>query len=68
MSLPIMGAPDKKRKKLTAYTIEECIKCKNPQKREFKLGDLVHKIIGQCKDCNENIMISMIYGESIKKN
>ena len=68
MSLPIMGAPDKKAKKLTVYTIEECVKCKKPDKRECKDGDLVHKILGKCKDCNENIMISLIYGEEPKKN
>ena len=68
MSLPIMGAPDKKTKKLTLYTNEECVKCKKPDKREFKDGDLVHKILGKCKDCNENIMISLIYGEEPKKN
>ena len=68
MSLPIMGAPDKKAKKLTVYTIEECVKCKKPVKREFKDGDLVHKVLDKCKDCNENIMISLIYGEELKKN
>lgn len=63
-----MGVPDKKAKKLIVYTIEECVKCKKPDKREFKDGDLVHKILGKCKDCNENIMISLIYGEEPKKN
>lgn len=67
MSLPIMGVPDKKQKKLTVYTIEECINCKKPTKREFKDGDLVHKILDKCKDCDNNIMISLIYGEEIKK-
>jgi|TARA_B100001750_G_scaffold248366_1_gene278779 hypothetical protein len=68
MSLPIMGAPDKNSPILVVYTIEQCTKCKKQTKREFTEGDLVHKLTNDCKDCNEKLMISLIYGEPKKKN
>ncbi len=65
-SLPLLGAPDKKKPKLTVYTIEECGSCHLKTKHGFKEGDFVHKREGQCHSCKGNLMITMIYAEAVK--
>jgi hypothetical protein len=61
--LPAIG---EKRGKQIIYTIEECLSCGEKNKRAFAVGDYVYKENGQCKKCNGNVYITMIYAEPIK--
>ena len=57
----------KKKEILDPYSIEQCIGCNKTAKRKFKEGDYIFKTLEKCTSCgNGQIMISKIFGESIK--
>ena len=35
-------------------------------KRKFESGDVVFENIGKCSECDGNLMITMIFGETIE--
>ncbi|RLG88098.1 MAG: hypothetical protein DRO15_03620 [Thermoprotei archaeon] len=45
------------------FTIIECIKGDYKETREFRLGDFVGKVVGTCKNCGSDLVISLIYTE-----
>jgi hypothetical protein len=44
-------------------TVTSCEKCGFKVVRAFSKGDYVHKPIGKCQQCGENMFISSIYAE-----
>ena len=64
--IPFLGTSAKKKAKLTVFAIDECNKCKLKTKRSFKIGDYVHKGVGECQSCKGKLITTMIYGESVK--
>ena len=60
--MPLMGAPEKKKRNDIVYSIIKCSKCDHNNKRKFEEGDFVHKTIGECKHS-----VNMIYAEKQEK-
>ena len=57
----------KKNEILDPYSIEQCTSCNKTTRRKFKEGDHIFKTLEKCSSCgNGQIMISKIFGESIK--
>ena len=66
MSLPpIPSTSGTKPSELHVYTIEECQKCKQKTKRDFKAGDYVMADAGPCEKCQGQKLIVQIYGEKV---
>ena len=47
------------------YTVLECKSCKKSITRKFESGDIVFNTIGDCDNCNGNLIIEKIFGETI---
>lgn len=57
----------KKQEVIDPYAVEQCMSCNVAKKRKFTDGDYVFKMMGKCTSCNNGqIIISKIYGESVK--
>ena len=56
---------DSEKKFTTCYTVLECKSCKKSITRKFESGDIVFKTIGDCDNCNGNLIIEKIFGETI---
>ena len=54
------------RKITRSYTCLECKSCKNMSKRKFEVGDIVFQSVGKCTECNNELMVTMIFGETIE--
>ena len=54
------------RKITKSYSCLECQACKNMTKRKFESGDVVFENTGKCSECDGNLMITMIFGETIE--
>ena len=54
------------RKITRSYTCLECRSCKNTTKRKFKIGDTVFQNVGKCTECKNDLMVTMIFGETIE--
>ena len=67
--MPLMGAPEKKKRNDIVYSIIKCSKCDHNNKRKFEDGDFVHKILGECNksDCEGKHLVNMIYAENQEK-
>jgi hypothetical protein len=48
-------------------TTVECLRCGFKSIRRFARGDYVFKTEGNCKKCNEPMLITAIYAEEVKK-
>jgi len=44
----------------------ECKLCKNMTKRNFESGDCVFQNIGKCGECDGDLLVTMIFGETIE--
>lgn len=64
--IPFLSSSEKKPAKLTVFAIDECNQCKLKTKRSFKIGDYVHKGVGECQSCKGKLLTTMIYGEPAK--
>ena len=56
---------DSEKKFTTCYTVLECKLCKKSITRKFESGDIVFNTIGDCDNCNGNLIIEKIFGETI---
>jgi len=56
---------DSEKKFITCYTVLECKSCKKSITRKFESGDIVFNTIGDCDNCNGNLIIEKIFGETI---
>ena len=57
----------KKEEKLEPYSVDQCTQCDKNNKRKFKEGDYVFKIIEKCNSCGMgNVIIAKIFSEPIK--
>ncbi|MDE1726489.1 MAG: hypothetical protein KGH89_04410 [Thaumarchaeota archaeon] len=57
----------KKQEIINPYTVEQCALCNAVKKKKFAEDDYVFKTIGKCSSCNNGtVLISKIYGESVK--
>jgi len=54
------------RKITNSYTYLECKSCKNTTKRRFESGDCVFQSLGKCSECDADLMVTMIFGETIE--
>jgi len=56
----------KERKITSCYTCTECKSCKNLAKRKFETGDCVFQNSGKCVECDDDLIVTMIFGETIE--
>ncbi len=63
----IMVKTSVKRKEETykTFTVLKCSVCEHTEKREFKKGDYVGKIIGECPKCGSTMYIHAIFSEKV---
>jgi hypothetical protein len=54
------------RKITNCYTCLECKSCTNMTKRSFESGDCVFQNIGKCSECDGELIVTMIFGETIE--
>ena len=54
------------RKITNCYTCLECKLCKNISKRKFESGDCVFQNKGKCTECDGDLLVTMIFGETIE--
>ena len=54
------------RKITRCYTCLECKSCKNIAKRKFEPNDVVFQNIGKCSECDGDLIVTMIFGETIE--
>ena len=54
------------RRIINCYTCLECKLCQNMTKRNFELGDCVFQNIGKCSECDGDLVVTMIFGETIE--
>jgi len=54
------------RKITNCYTCLECKSCKNMTKRKFESGDHVFQNTGKCSECDGDLLVTMIFGETIE--
>lgn len=52
---------------LNIITVIECKKCGLKSLRSFVKGDYVFKTVGECRKCNEPLLITGIYAEKAEK-
>ena len=56
-----------KEKITTAYTIEQCPKCKMQRKRKFVEGDVLFAESEKCSSCDGITCIEKIFGETLEQ-
>ena len=56
-----------KKKITTAYTVEQCTKCKTITKRKFNEGDVLFAELGKCNSCDSSTRVEKIFGETIEQ-
>ncbi len=54
-----------KKKVITAYTVEQCMKCGMLTKRGFVKGDVLFADISDCGACKGRVRIAKIFGETL---
>lgn len=61
----IKTQPKKSEERYVTRTIVKCLKCGYEEKRDFKEGDFVGKIEGNCPKDDGTLVIRLIYSEKV---
>ena len=56
---------DSEKKFTISYTELKCKSCKNLVRRKFTQGDIVFEENGICDQCEGNLLVMKIFGETI---
>ena len=57
----------KKEEKFVTKTIVKCFSCDNVEEREFRKGDYIGKIVGECPKCRGTMYIYAIFSTKIEE-